>query len=549
MKSVPLRYCTNSMLDPRHLKDVFLTALSAVAIVLLCPSCRQKESHVRPKAPDGFASLLEACHSGLQYHGLTHGPDGVLLDFEGGLTIELKSSQIIVEELGPNDRPKTVSLNLEDLWTLDGRSVGVHKEDVPDEDALPVYIFEQYMDLHLFLSNGSSFFLPFRPGRTSGRIPVVRITTRDGTGITSKENYVEGTLVIENPDLMFGGEERFEAVMRIRGRGNFTWTLPKKPYKIKLDKKARLFDMSTDKEWCLLANLSDRSMLRNITAMEISRRIGFKWTPRMVPVEVWLNGAYEGVYTFCEHKKVSPERIDIDIEGGDILFELDQNQDKPVCWWTSMDAPMMFSDPDEPTQEQTDFAKDFFQGFEDALRAKDYTKAYGYIDAGSFIDNFIIQELTKNVDGNLRKSTYLTLKKGGKLEMYFVWDFDTALGNCSDYGDGMQLWEGWWTKDRNAAGTGRGWYHELFMDPSFVSAVKARWEALYPELLTIPGFIMENASMLEDVAPGDFERWDKTRFWIWPGARFEDSYAGEVGWLKEYYLRRLDWISASMKDI
>ena len=67
----------------------------------------------------------------------------------------------------------------------------------------------------------------------------------------------------------------------------------------------------------------------------------------MVPVEVYLNNSYQGVYCFCEHKKVSEERVNIDVDGGDILFEIEENQDETVCWWTEHGAPVMFSDPDE----------------------------------------------------------------------------------------------------------------------------------------------------------------------------------------------------------
>ena len=86
--------------------------------------------------------------------------------------------------------------------------------------------------------------------------------------------------------------------MKIRGRGNSTWDMPKKPYKVKLESKASILGMPADKEWALLANYADKTLLRNVTAMEISRICGFKWTPRMVSVEVYMNGKYEGVYTF-----------------------------------------------------------------------------------------------------------------------------------------------------------------------------------------------------------------------------------------------------------
>jgi hypothetical protein len=155
--------------------------------------------------------------------------------------------------------------------------------------------------------------------------------------------------------------------MGIRGRGNSTWGWPKKPWKIKLDEKASLLGMPADKEWALLANYSDRTLVRNIVAMRLSEICGFSWTPRMRSVEVYLNGGYQGVYTLCEHKKVSSDRVDIDLVGeadnegeavtGGYYFEIEEQQDETTCWLTSMEVPMMFSDPEEPTARQLEYVK------------------------------------------------------------------------------------------------------------------------------------------------------------------------------------------------
>lgn len=85
--------------------------------------------------------------------------------------------------------------------------------------------------------------------------------------------------------------------MGIRGRGNSTWGFPKKPWKVKLKEKASLLGMPADKEWALLANYADRTLLRNVTVMHLSEICNFPWTPRMRSVEVYLNNAYQGVYT------------------------------------------------------------------------------------------------------------------------------------------------------------------------------------------------------------------------------------------------------------
>ena len=83
-----------------------------------------------------------------------------------------------------------------------------------------------------------------------GRIPVIKVFTTDGQSIVSTEEYKTGTIAISDPDHLCWDITEFKANCSIRGRGNSTWGMPKKPYKIKLDEKARIFNMSNDKEWC-----------------------------------------------------------------------------------------------------------------------------------------------------------------------------------------------------------------------------------------------------------------------------------------------------------
>lgn len=82
--------------------------------------------------------------------------------------------------------------------------------------------------------------------------------------------------------------------MRIRGRGNATFGYPKKPYKIKLDEKSEILGMPSDKEWVLLANYCDKSLLRTSIAFKLSELMSMPWTPRTEFVELFLNGRYEG---------------------------------------------------------------------------------------------------------------------------------------------------------------------------------------------------------------------------------------------------------------
>ncbi|MGM9787328.1 MAG: CotH kinase family protein [Candidatus Cryptobacteroides sp.] len=526
----------------------FTKTLSLALLLALVYAC-EKNSETVPEGivqPEGYKDIYELYASGGTYKQLsTEG--GTLQVLTGdGRSIKMSLKNVVVEEV-TGSNPKVVSVGTDLNWMVGGISTGVPKNpDLSDSEAIPFYLYiSSDRALHLRISNGKHLIIK----RTELKIPVVKLTTSDGGEVVSKEEYKSGTITINDPGQLYWDKTEFAATMRIRGRGNSTWGMPKKPYKIKLDDKARIFDMSTDKEWCLLANYCDKSLLRNLTAMEISRRLEFSWTPKMQPVEVYFNGRYDGVYNFCEHKKVSPERVDINVDAGDILFEIEQQLDEPVCWTTEHGCPIMFSDPELPSDEQIEYAKSYFKAFEDALWAKDFDTVFEkYIDKDSFINNFIIQELTKNVDGNLRKSTFLTLPKGGKLETYHVWDFDISMGNCDYYYDGYPTWQGWWIKDQGANGRNHGWYYRLFMSPQFTADVKERWIEVYPLLQTIPEYISEMVYLLGDAPDRNFKRWDILSVYVWPNAKVTGSYKGEVDWLLENYTKRLKWMDDQIRS-
>ena len=330
---------------------------------------------------------------------------------------------------------------------------------------------------------------------------------------------------------------------KIRGRGNSTWGMPKKPYRIKLDEKVDLFGSPGDKDWILLANYSDKTLLRNIVAMEISRICGMAWTPRMLSVDVYLNQEYIGVYTFCDHKEVAKDRVNIevatetDLEGGYYL-ELEEAMDEPVCFKTVWDTPVMFHEPEYPTEAQQKYVKEWFNGFERALERVqgEHDDAYrSYIDVPSFINYYIIQEITKNPDGNVRKSTYLTKEKGKPLEMYHVWDFDITLGNC-DYTN-FEKPEGWQMRYVK-------WYNQMFFDPAFKKAVVDRWNELYPTLLTqVTAFLDRQHTLMAGAESRNFDRWQILGVKVWPNYYYFPTYEEEYAFLKEFYEARLAWLN------
>lgn len=162
------------------------------------------------------------------------------------------------------------------------------------------------------------------------------------------------------------------------------------------------------------------------------------------------------------------------------------------------DLPLMFKDPKKPNQEQFDYVQNCFNRAETALYSESFLDSElgykQYIDIDSFLKFYIVQELSKNVDGNMRGSCYMALKSDGKIYQPFVWDFDIAFGNAKhitwEQGADSAGPDGWFIK------TCSPWFDRFFLDPAFVSALKKKWNSLKPQLDKLPDFIQEQAIIL-----------------------------------------------------
>lgn len=537
--------------------------LSYISILLftsvLFYGCGETDDTPERKQPRGYKELLQAYDSGMKFLSAEHKPACTVITFGDNSKLTIFDADILIYDCTAS-QPKTVAASGE-WWQVGDRILGIKVESsLSNEEALPVYVYYDMRNLHLYLSNRQHLVFENTLGddvldemdevARRQNIPVVRIQTAGGAGIYDKTNYVRGTITVSDPEKLYSDVEEFTASMGIRGRGNSTWGWPKKPWKVKLDEKSEILGMPADKEWVLLANYADRTLLRNIVAMKLSEICGFSWTPRMCSVEVYLNGDYQGVYTFGEHKKVSSSRVAIDKEK-DFYFELEENMDETTVWWTGMGVPMMFSEPEVPTQEQFDYVRGLFDDFEKALYSSDVTAYEDYVNVGSFINYYIVQELTKNVDGNFRKSSFLTKEEGKKLEMYHLWDFDLTLGNCGYFdwrvGNGP---ENFWIRDFASNCTpGDNWINLMMRDPAFIIKLQKRWNELKPQFETIPDFIDQQVLFLDKAWRRNFQRWSIWESVDWVMFPSLGTYEKEVEYLKEFYSDRLSWLDDAINRL
>lgn len=313
-------------------------------------------------------------------------------------------------------------------------------------------------------------------------LPVVTVETPNRQAIVDKENWIAGTTITISTTAPDGKKSvaKYEDA-NVKGRGNSSWKQDKKPYAIKLNKKAEVLGMPSHKRWCLLSNCWGY-FFGNLMGYELGRRTeSIPWSPSGQYVELILNGEYKGCYLLTEQIKIDPNRLNIteigskDIAGdaltGGYVLTYDTTWDELFKFRSvSYNMPVMFKIPDEDIpDEQINYVQNYINTFEALLHDPDSrsTREYmDYIDIDSFIDQWFVWEIAGKSESNLSyytdfaapRSVYYYKDRLDKLKAGPVWDFDSYL-----------------FYEKNLRCTKCQYYGDLFKDPAFVARVKEKW--------------------------------------------------------------------------
>lgn len=356
-------------------------------------------------------------------------------------------------------------------------------------------------------------------------LPVVRIDTEGNAPILSKETYLQTNITVIDPDHPEYSFEHANYKDQVRGRGNSTWGYPKKPYRIKFDKKTSMFGLTPAKSWVLLANYQDPTLIENIVTLELGQRFGLPFTNHYMPVEVFVNGEYQGSYTLTEQVQVGDGRVEVDEDSG-FLVELDTYYDEDPKFTTAHYAlPVMIKSPEDLSDPSGyDFVKDSINALESALVDASFPDS-GYrdlIEVGTFIDFLMINEIVRNNELFWPKSTYMYKDVDGRIGMGPLWDFDWAFGYT---GVGHVYFDG---PTKNALR--HPFFMRFFEDPAFVVEYQERWSAMRDQIGSMPDFISELGQKLE--------RSQAHNFWKWPEAQ-NNGHAAEIGAMAEWLPNRI----------
>ena len=350
-------------------------------------------------------------------------------------------------------------------------------------------------------------------------LPHVYINTFNGRGISSRTNYVYARMwyVDENDEVTF-----FDS-LEIRGRGNATWGLAKKPYKLKFHEKEKLLGKgyAKAKKWTLLANHGDKTLIRNAVTSLMGERLGLKFNPAAKFVDLTFNDRYDGTYQISDQIEVRPHRVNIaeqdwplteasDITGGYLLEAINSE----VTFYTDWGIPIRIHYPeeDEIGSEQKDYIRDFIRDFENRLFSESFgDKDEGYrplVDSVSLANWYLCTEISGNVDGFY--STYF-YKDQQDDHLYWgpLWDYDIAYNNDNRNREDM----GCDTRDQLMADVAydnmRKWVRRMWEDPWFARLINRRFREVVDDGLEsyLNQQIDSLTELLDESKELNYQRW------------------------------------------
>ena len=353
----------------------------------------------------------------------------------------------------------------------------------------------------------------------SGTLPVLHIDTENHQTITSKENYLMGTYYLD-PRGAEGieaiGSAAEPAVLQIRGRGNYTWTgFDKKPYRLKLDKKAALMGTKKSKHYALLAHADDREgFMRNILGLALSRRFGLAWTPADKPVEVVLNGEYIGLYFLTETIRVDEDRVNIVEQADNItdpeaitggwLLEIDNYDSDPhVRIHENGDNDIIFTykTPEVLSAQQEAWLRDEMTDINAKIYAsdKDNCAWAEKVDLDALARYFLVQEIMDDHE-SFHGSCYMHRELGADSKWIFgpVWDFGSS--NITTTKTQTIAEDRMWHQT---------WIGEMVKFPAFIDKVKEVWTDFYTSgaINDVIDYVSATAERIDRAAKTDKQRW------------------------------------------
>jgi hypothetical protein len=433
-----------------------------------------------------------------------------------------------------------------------------------------------------------SWFIPVVEFNSSN-LPIVVINTSPGETIMDEPKITADMKIIyhgaTSMNYVSDSGNVYTGKIGIEIRGRYSASLPQKPYGFETrdsagnNRNVSLLGMPPENDWTLIANYNDKTFLRNYLAFDIFTEMGH-YATRSRYCEVVVNNEYQGIYTLTEKIKIDKNRVNIakltpdDNSGnnltGGYMFKNDYftSDDSWHSNYSPVEKPgadvyYVYYDPKptELTQNQKEYIKDYVNSFEATLYSSDFTDRQtgyrAYLDMSSFIDYFIIGEVTRNVD-TYKKSRYFYKdrdSRSGLIHSGPPWDFDWAwkniTENCINFNqtDGS----GWAYKINqcDAWPVPPVWEVRLLQDKNFMNDIHDRYFLLRKKTISqthLNHIIDSVAVLLDEAQKRHYQKWQILGINVgtpeWGDQPL--TYSGEILKFKNWINTRLTWLDANM---
>ena len=306
----------------------------------------------------------------------------------------------------------------------------------------------------------------------------------------------------------------------------------KNDYKLNFSNAVSLLNMPAHNDWLMVPNVYDITMLHNQTAFYMSEISKLDYTPRYHYVDLMFNGRYAGTYMLGETLDGTSSRVNVGSDG--YILSIGSNTTGSTFATAHLEQPVSILYPTSQPASVVNYIANFVREAEGVLFSSDFAdESYGwryYMDENSFVDWYLINEIAKNQSGAFNSNCIMNYRRGSKLKMGPVWDFEKAFGDAGSTGaTGFVI--------KNAS-----WFKRLFKDPAFVSKVKERFAYYNAHQEDILKSINENAQYLKYAIQEDDTKWDTFLKYKSSEENTWVLYQGQVSSMKSWLVERMSWL-------
>ena len=368
-------------------------------------------------------------------------------------------------------------------------------------------------------------------------IPRLVIETENFRQILDRETEIPAKLQI-------WGEKTPESEimdLTIRGRGNTSWTdMPKKSYKIEFTNKYEILGMPKDKDWALIANYADKTLIKNYLSYKLSSWLGANYTPRCTFVELYLNREYLGVYNFTETLKANKNRINwINNENSYLAeFDIHHKEKNTVIWLEDQAKPISVHIPKQATDFALNNLKNHLDSFNNVIKenAISLDSLRKWIDLSSYFLFYWIQEFSENRDSNFDTSVFFSWTIGEPILMGPLWDFDLAYNGHPN--TLTQNPEKWFVRNYY-------WNYYLFSNEAFKHEAYSYWKEHRNIFRQALDSVYSYGVYLNSAASNNFKKWPilhdtSSHYHLHPYRSYQEAIDSLATWMT----KRIIWIDS-----